>query len=86
MEWFPFDQQTCDMTFVSWDDESQVLLDDSGPSTSPQEVEYDGEWKIIGKLNMQELSIMYCIIPIISNVDLLAGRRGPFSPAADVKP
>jgi Neurotransmitter-gated ion-channel ligand binding domain len=50
VEWFPFDQQTCDMTFVSWDDGSQVLLDDSGPFTSPQEPEYDGEWKIVGKL------------------------------------
>jgi Neurotransmitter-gated ion-channel ligand binding domain len=46
IDWFPFDVQTCDMTFMSWDDDGEVQLTEAGSSDTT--VTDDGEWKITG--------------------------------------
>ena len=52
VEWFPFDEQKCVMTFISLDDDNQVHLETSNYSASYKD---DGEWKFAGKLSTPQL-------------------------------
>jgi hypothetical protein len=52
IDWFPFDEQTCQLTFMSWDDDGEVQLTEAA-NPSDTEVSYDGEWKIMGKKDQQ---------------------------------
>jgi nicotinic acetylcholine receptor, invertebrate len=47
--WFPFDEQTCEVTFMSWDDGTEVQIFSSPEDSSIKEVSVDGEWRIVGK-------------------------------------
>ena len=48
VQWFPFDEQTCEMIFVSWYHENELVLQHKESQYNPDNVDEEGEWKIIG--------------------------------------